>query len=195
MAKNALVSKVSSDFGGIARFKNTERVFVGPEAFSTGTVTGVWAVEVGSNVPSFATDDVGGAGEILIFGCPVPFSDAEVQSGAGNTDRGVKVVGVELLYTVAASALAGFDLDIYKVAFDADGDPTATEVVTTLSFDTAGDAGTEVDDHRAEALVAENDRTFLDSGNVVYGQVVLSDGTASDVNIYGAIWHFERVEE
>lgn len=195
MAKNALVTKDYGNSGAVSRFTNTERWFVGPELIRAVSVTGTWALELGSNIVSLATDDVGGAGEVLAIPFPGRFSDAEVQSGDGVTDRGVKVVGVELLYTVAASALAAFDLDIYKLTFDADGDPTATEVTTTLSLDGASDDGTEIDDHRAEALIAEVDRFFVDSGNVVYAQIVLSDGTASDVNIYGAIWHVERYQE
>lgn len=193
MARNELETQVAQAFGGTAREKNTRRVFVGPELIRPVSVTGVWALELASGVVSLATDDVGGAGEVLAIPMPAEFSDF-AQKG-DNVDRGIKVVGVELLYTVAASALAAFDLDIHKVTFDVDGTPTAAEVTTTLAFDTAGDDGTEIDDHRAEAFIAARDRFFLDSGTVVYGQIVLSDGTASDVNVYGAIWHLERVEE
>lgn len=194
MAKNSLEPAVSQDFGGIARSKNTERIFVPANLIGQAAVTGTWALENDSGVITLGTDD---AGDTNVFVIPLPasFSDAALQSGSGVTDRGLKVIGVELCYQVASSALGAFDLDIYKVTIDADGDPAATEVVTTLSFDTSGDDGTEVDDHRAEALIAENDRFFVDSGSVVYALAEITDGTSSDVNIFGAIWHVQRVEE
>lgn len=187
-------SKVSSDFGAASRYKNTERIFVGPEALGADAVTGTWALEVNTNVPSLATNDAGTTNNFRIP-FPAPFSDAEIQSGSGVTDRGVKVIGVELIYEVASSALGGFDLDIFKLVFDAEGGGTATEVTTTLSFDTGGDAGTEIDQHRAFAKIAEVDRFFMDSGTIVFGRADITDGTASNVNILGAIWHVERVEE
>lgn len=187
-------TKVSSDFGAASRYKNTERIFVGPEALGTDAVTGTWALEVNSNVPSLATDDASTTNNIRIP-FPAPFSDAEIQSGSGVTDRGVKVIGVEVIYQVAASALGAFDLDIWKVTISSVGAPTAAEVTTTLSFDTNGDDGTEVDTHRAFAEIAEVDRFFLDSGTIVFGRLDITDGTSSDVNIVGAIWHVERVEE
>ena len=194
MAKRALVTKASSDFGGVSRLKNTKRVFVAANQIGQAAVTGTWALENASGVITLGTDD---ASTTNVFQIPLPaaFSDAEMQSGSGVTDRGVKVLGVELLYQVATSALGAFDLDIYSVVVDADGDPAATEVVTTLTPDTTGDDGTEVDDHRMAALIAENDRFFLDSGRVVYALAEIEDGTSSDVNIFGAIWHLEVTEE
>ena len=44
MAKTTLETRASSDFGAISRFKNTERIFVGPEALAQDAVTGTWAL-------------------------------------------------------------------------------------------------------------------------------------------------------
>lgn len=195
MSKSVVIAtKASQDNGAISRTKNTRRVFVPASLIGQAAVTGTWALENASGVITLGTDD---AGTTNVFTIPLmhPFSDAEVQSGSGVTDRGVKVLGVELCYQVATSALGAFDLDIYKVTIDAEGAPTATEVTTTLTPDTVGDAGTEVDDHRMQAVIAERDRFFVDSGTVVTALAEITDGTSSDVNIFGAIWHLEIVEE
>lgn len=195
MAKStALATKASQDFGPVSRRKNTQRLFITPGELEQAAVTGTWALEVNSNVTSLATDDAGTTNNINIP-LPVRFSDAEIQSGSGVTDRGVKVVGLELIYEVAASALGGFDLDIWKYTVSSVGAVTAAEVTTTLTFDTANDAGTEIDTHRAYATIAERDRFFIDSGTLVIGRADITDGTSSDVNIIGAIWHLEVVEE
>lgn len=194
MSKNALETKRSDSFGAISRNKNTERVFVGPNGFAQIAVTGTWALEANSSVPSLGTDDASTTNVFNVF-CPAPFSDAEVESGSGVTDRGYRVIGYEVLYQVATSALGAFDADLYKLTLNDTAIPTAAEVTTTLSFDTAGDAGTEVDFHRAEVLIAERDRFFVDSGQTVFAQIEITDGTSSDVNLFGVIWHLERVEE
>lgn len=185
-------TKVSESFGAIARHKNTERVFVHPGEFIPGAVTGTWAMEYNSNVPSLATDD---AGTTNVFDIPMhaPFSDAEIQHSV--TDRGVKVAGLAIQFEVAASALGAFDLQIWKLTPTAEGAFAAAEVPTTVSFDTDGDDGTEIDQHWAYAAVVERDRAFMDTGAIYVGRASFTDGTASDVNILGATWHLERVEE
>lgn len=185
-------TKVSTSFGAVSRVKNTERVFVHPGEFIPVAVTGTWAMEYNSNVASLATDD---AGTTNVFDIPLhaPFSDAEIQHGV--TDRGLKVAGLSVQYVVAASALTSVDVDIWKLTPDAEGNFTAAEIVTTLSFDTPGDTGLEVDQHWAYAAIAENLRGFMDTGAIYVGRASFEDGTASDVNILGAIWHLERVEE
>ena len=195
MAKSVVIdTKASQDFGPISRRSNAVRVFVHPADIKQIAVTGTWALEEATNVPSLATDD---AGTTNVFNVPldVPFSDAEIQGGSGVTDRGYRVLGLELIYQVAASALGAFTLKIFKLVPTAVGVVAATEITTTLVPDTAGDAGTEVDTHRMQATIASRDRFFVDSGTVVFGQVNITDGTASDVNINGAIWHLEKVEE
>lgn len=195
MTKSVVIdAKASQDFGPISRRSNAVRVFVHPADIKQIAVTGTWALEEATNVPSLATDD---AGTTNVFNIPlnVPFSDAEIQSGSGVTDRGYKVIGLELIYQVAASALGAFDLNIFKLVPTAVGVVAATEIATTLVPDTAGDAGTEVDTHRMQATIASRDRFFVDSGTVVIGKIDITDGTSSDVNLNGAIWHLEKVEE
>ena len=106
MASTVAETRRASDFGGISRDKNTRRLFVGPSQIKTLSVTGTWALEANSNVLSFATDDVGGAGELLMVPCPVEFSDMIVK-GSTVVDRGVRLVACEVMYQVAVSALAG----------------------------------------------------------------------------------------
>lgn len=194
MAKTVLEAKRSEMFGAISRKRNTSRLFVAGGNFVPAAVTGTWAAENASGVVTLATDD---AGTTNVFQVPFPvvFSDHAVEGGQAATDRGIRVIGCEVIYQVAASALASFDLDIYRVNLDVEGDPTAAEIVTTLGFDTGGDTGVEIDDHRATATIAERDRFFMDSGSIVYALAEFEDGTASDVNIFGAIWHFETYEE
>jgi hypothetical protein len=193
MAKSVVIAtKASEDLGAVSRKDNTVRVFVHPADIKQIAVTGTWALEEATNVPSLATDD---AGTTNVFDIPlvVPFSDAEIQSGSGTTDRGYKVLGLELIYQVATSALGAFDLSIFKLVPTAVGVVAATEITTTLTPDTAGDDGTEVDTHRMQAVVAERDRLFVDSGTIIIGKVAITDGTSSDVNLNGAIWHLEKV--
>ena len=194
MAKNALETQVSQSHGSVAREKNTIRVWVPASMFGQIAVTGTWALEENSDLFSLATDDAGSTNVIEI---PLPMwcSDAALQSGTGVTDRGVQVIGVEVFYQVATSALGGFDLDIYRITLNSTAVPTVAEVTTTLSADTGSDDGTEVDTHRMEALINARDRFYLDSGNQVYGQLDITDGTSSDVNLFGAMWHLKVVEE
>lgn len=194
MTSTVAETRRAETFGGIARDKNTARLWVSPNRIVPISVTGTWAMEVNSNVPSLATDDVGGATERLMVPCDVEFSDF-IQRGSSNVDRGVQLIAVELIYEVAASALAGFDLDIWKVTYDTEGVATAAEVTTTLTFDTAGDTGVEIDQHRALATITERDRIWWDGGTSFHGEIDLADGTASDVNILGAIWHYRRLYE
>ena len=193
MASSVLETRRASDFGGIARDKNTERVFVGPNLIGQMAVTGTWALEANTNVQSLATDDAGST-NLLSIPFIAPYSDLIVR-GSSAVDRGVKVIGLEIIYEVAASALSDADLYIYKTTFDAEGTGTATVVTTTTTMDTAGDAGTEIDQHRMYVTIAENNRFFLDGGTIVHGIFDVDDGTSSDVNILGAIWHIQRVEE
>lgn len=194
MAKNSLETQVSQSHGSIARDKNTIRVWVPASMFGQAAVTGTWALEENSNVFSLATDDASSTNVIEI---PLPMwcSDAALQSGTGVTDRGVQVIGLEVLYQVATSALGGFDMDIYKLTLNSTTVPTAAEVVTTLSADTGSDDGTEVDTHRMEAVINSRDRFFLDSNTQVYGQLDITDGTSSDVNLFGAMWHLRVLDE
>ncbi len=192
----ALETVKSEDFGGIARRKNTRRLFVSPNRFEQLAVTGTWALELNSNVPSLATDD---AGTTNVFGIPFPaeFSDMAVQSGSGVVDRGIRVVGLSVVYQVAVSALGGVDLTLYNQTINGStGVVSAAAVTTTDTIDAAdGSAGTEVDTHVFSVTVAARDRVFVASGTVPYAQFSATDGTSSDVNIVGAIWHVERIEE
>ena len=192
---NLIEAHVSESHGSVARHKNTEKLWVPAQFITDGVTTGTWALETATLINTFATDDVGGAGETILIPWVGEFSDAAIENGAAAVDRGVKVIGLELMYQVAVSALAAMDLDIHHLTFDLEGTPTNAETVTTLTFDTDGDDGTEVDLHRVVASVAKPARTFVTTTNIPQGVFTISDGTASDVNISGAFWHIERVVE
>lgn len=190
-----LVTAVASNSGATARFKNTRRIFVSPGQFEELATTATWVLQQTTNVPQLFTTD-GSTTNILGIPFPGEFSNSKIQDGGTAVDRGIKIVGLELMYTVATSALGAFTCDIFKVAFAAaDGAPTATTIVSTDTFLPDGNDGTEVDVHRFSTLVAENDRFFMDGDLVVYAELNMTDGTASDITIHGAIWHVERYEE
>lgn len=194
--KTTLVTRRADSHGSVARFRNTRRVWVDPALIRTLAVTGTWVLEANSNALSLATDDVGAAtGELLVIPYPGQVSDAEIETSNGGTDRGVRIVGCEIMYQVAASALAVADLVIYRTARDAEGVPTTTVVPSTLSTDDADATPLEIDEHRYSEIVAENDRFFLDTANTVHAVMEFGDGTSSDVNIFGAFWHIEEVQE
>jgi len=189
----AFDTTASEDFGGIARKKNTGRVFVGPEQFNELATTGTWVLQQTSNVPEFFTTDAGST-NILGVWFPGPVSDATVQGSS--VDRGTRVIGVEVFYTVATSALGDFVPGLFSVAFtDADGVATATAITATEENLPAANDGTEIDNHRLQLEILEVNRAFLDSGTQVYLELNITDGTASDVTIRGAVWHYETLEE
>lgn len=180
--------------GAVSRFKNTRRIFVHPADFKEIAVTATWALEEASNVPELATDDASST-NILNVILPAEYSNLDA-SGDGNVDRGVRVIGIELMYEVAASALATAVYGIYKLEFaSADGAPTATAITTTNTFLPDGNDGTEIDVHRVQVEIDEKDMIFMDGDTVIFCRVALADGTSSDINISGAIWHLERTEE
>ncbi len=181
--------------GVVSGFKNTRRIFVSPGQFEELATTATWVLQQTTNVPQFFTTD---ASSTNILGIPFPgeFSNAKIQGGQSAVDRGVKIVGLELMFTVATSALGAFTCDIFKVAFAAaDGAPTATTIASTDTFLPDGNDGTEIDVHRFSTLIAASDRFFMTGDLVVYAELNMTDGTASDITIHGAIWHVERTEE
>lgn len=195
MATNALETVRASAHGSIARIKNTRRFWVPPSMIATLDVTGTWVLDVNTNVVSLITSDVGGDGELLYIPYTGWVSDLAVEKGQSAVDRGVRIIGLEVMYEVAASALADADLFIIKTTIDADGDGSAAAVTATQSADDEDATPVEIDDHRVFVTVAERDRFFLDSGTIVHGILDLADGTSSDVSIVGAFWHVEIHEE
>lgn len=194
MATNGLETQAVQSSGAVSRFKNTRRVWVSPNEFQQTAVTGTWALEEASNVSSLATDDAG-TSNVFLIPLNAEFSDAAIEGGGSATDRGIRVIGLELHHQVATSALGGFDLTIYSVVVASDGGYTATAVSDTTTWDTSGNDGTEIDNHRTEVLIASRDRFFVDADRIVYARLELTDGTSSDVNIRGATWHLARTEE
>ena len=188
----ALETRVAEDFGGISRIKNTRRVFVPPAQFDELAVTGTWVLQQTSNVPEKFTTDASST-NILGVNFPAEVSDLAAQ---GALDRGVRIIGVEVYYEVATSALGGFTPGLFLLSYtDADGAATATAVTATEENLPAGNDGTEIDVHRLQMTIAESNRVFLTSGQTMYLELSVDDGTASDVTFRGAVWHFERHEE
>jgi hypothetical protein len=187
-----LETRAAQDFGGIARRKNTRRLFVGPYEINTLAVTGVWVRAAATNVLEFTTADAGGAGELLVAPFPRECSDL-ISRGSTDVDRGVKIVGCEILYRITNSALADIDFTIFKQEYTAAGAAVATAMVATQAFD-AG-TGVEMATHRASLTIAAANREFATSDRSFYLLIDLDDGTASDVFIAGVVWHYELVEE
>ena len=183
-------------FGGVARKTNTKKFWVAPSLITAMTVTGTWDLdesEIVTNAVSFMTDDAGGAGERLY----VPYTgylNDHISRGSAEPDKGNRIIALEVIYTVGASALADFDLEIWRTTFNAEGLPVMAAVTIATVPDTVGDTGREIDEHRLHAFINARDRFFLTSGDVVHGIIDIDDGTASDVDIYGAIWHVEEYE-
>ena len=188
----ALETRAAESAGSVARFKNTERVFVSPSELGQAAVTGTWALEYNTNVLSLATDDAGTT-NLIDVPFPVPFSDLVSQSA--DVDRGVRIVGLEVIYQVAASALGAVSLTLYRNTVTAAAAVSAAAVTATTTFDTDGDAGTEIDTHVIRIAIAARDRTFVDSAHFPTAVFSATDGTSSDVNIMGAVWHIERTME
>lgn len=179
--------------GAISRDKNTRRVFVSPANFAQAAVTGTWALaEEITSVMSLQTDD---AGTTNVFNIPFPVQYSDFNQRGSTVDRGVQIVGLEVMYQVATSNIAAVALAIVNVAFAAIGTPAATTLTTTTTFDTGDATGLTQVHHRIKAYVATRDRVYIDSGSVPYGRFSVTDGTSSDVNIHGAIWHLRVVEE
>lgn len=191
MATNALETVDSQSFGGVSRVTNAKRLWVPPSHISILAVTGTWVNEANSNVASLATDDVGGDGELIMIPCPLTASD-HISRGSSTVDKGIRIIGLEVFYQVAVSALTDIDWFLYHTVFSAVGAGTATAITKTDTYDTAGDTGVEIDTHRVEILINARDRFFLTSGDVIHAVMDMQDGTASDVNIFGAYWHYEQ---
>jgi hypothetical protein len=193
MAKTTPVTINNGSNGTIARDTNAHRVWYGAGDIKQVAVTGTWALETNSNVVSLGTDD---ASSTNVFGIDLPakYSDNAIQDGS-TTDRGIEVQALDLRYQVATSALGAIAFALYKVTFDAEGTPTATAITTTTTFDTDGDDGTEVDVHLATVSIAEGNRFFVDSNAIVYATAAITDGTSSDVNLFGGNWYIRTVAD
>ena len=185
---------VAQSFGGVARLKNTRRLFVGPGMIDELATTATWVLQQTANVPELFTTD-GSTTNILGIPFPGEYAQFAAEGSGAAVDRGIRIVALELLYSVATSALGAFTCDIFKLTFtEADGQETAATVASTDTFQ-GGATGVEIDDHRFQTLIAVRDRFFLGDTTSVYAEVNMTDGTASDIIIRGAIWHYERVEE
>jgi len=184
---------VAQASGAIAVDKNTVRVHITPGQFIELATTGTWVQQVTTNVPELFTTD---ASTTNVLQIPMPAEISALASQSAGVDRGIQVVGLELMYDVATSALASMDIDIFRINFAAaDGAATAVAVPDTTTFLPDGNDGTEVDVHRVIVSIAANDRFFLDGDSTIYANVQMTDGTASDITISGAIWHLRRVYE
>ena len=190
-----LETSVAQSFGGVARLKNTRRLFVGPGMIDELATSGTWVLRQTANVPELFTDDAVTA-NILGIPFPAEYANFASEGGGSAVDRGIRIIGIEVMYTVANSALGSMSLDIFAVTLaEADGADSAATIASTDTFLPSGTDGTEIDDHRVQTLIAVRDRFFLDDVISVYAELNMADGTASDIIIRGAIWHYERFEE
>lgn len=195
MANPSLETIVAQDFGGIARRKNTQRLWVPPNDIAQAAVTGTWVLENAAVALTMAlTTADAGTTNVFQIAFPGPFSDMAANSGSGIVDRGVRIVGIHVPYTITNSDLAAVTLKIYQGSFTTAGLISTTEITSTTSFATEATGLTQTT-HIAKAVIASRDRVFVQSGAPCYAQLTMTDGTASDVWIYGACWHYELVEE
>jgi hypothetical protein len=193
MGKTTLETRVSQAHRALSAVKNTERIFVPPNKL--GYVTGTWTLAVASNVWSMNKTAADNTATVYI---PFPgaFSDAALDSGAGATDRGVQVIGVELICTAATADLdAAITLKLYSDALADNGAAlgAATEVPTVLGGLVGVAHTTNV--RRVTATVDGTQRYFIDSGRGIHGEAVIDAGASTVVKVFGAIWHIKRIEE
>ena len=92
----SLETAVAQNFGGISRNKNTRRLFVGPGMIDELATTGTWVLQQTSNVPELFTTD---ASTTNILGIPFPgeYADFAAEGSGAAIDRGIRILGVELL--------------------------------------------------------------------------------------------------
>lgn len=159
-------------------------------------ITGTWAGALASNVFSM---DKTAADETSTVYIPFPsrFSDMAVQSGSAVVDRGVRVLGIEIMYSVATAAMDAVAATLYKDTYAANGTLNTAAAVTT-TYDTGHDTAAEritVDEHRLALLIAAGDREFLTNLQGMHAEVSLNAAATSVVKVFGAIWHFELIEE
>lgn len=195
MGISTLETRRADNFGGIARAKNTRRVFVPPNAWAYPT--GTWTPTFAANV--FSMDKTAADNTCVAYvPCPAPqISDAAVESSAAAVDRGVRPIALEIMYSVATAALDAVDVALLKDTY-ADSATLNTAAAVTSSYDAAHDTAGEritVDEHRLSLLIAERDRFFLSSGVGVHGEATFNAAATSVLKVFGAIWHLEVVED
>jgi hypothetical protein len=195
VANPSLETVAAGDFGGIARRKNTQRLWVPPNDIAQAAVTGTWVLENAAIASTMAlTTADAGSTNVFQIAFRGPFSDLAVQSGSGIVDRGARVIGIVVPYTVTNSNLAAVTLKIYQGSFTTAGLISTAEITSTTSFATEATGLTQTT-HLAKAIISASNRVFVQSGAPCYAQLTMDDGTASDVWIYGACWHYEVVED
>ena len=188
-----LETPVSQDFGGIARRKNTGRLWV--PASQMHFATGTWTLTIASNlITQVKTAGAETATAYVPF--PARFSMGAFQSGSGVVDRGIRPLGVEFLVRVATANLSGVPtIKIFKTPQPVNGGavPTVAEVTSTTGGDATVTAATTV--RRINALIASRDREFLTDTATYHAEVALAAAATTAIAVYGAFWHFEFVED
>lgn len=184
---------VAQDFGGIARRKNTGRLWVPPTQIKY--VTGTWTETIASNlitVVKTTTDET----STLYIPCPANFSMGAYQSGSGIVDRGIRLIGVEFLVRIATADLDAVPtIAIYKTPQPASGGavPTVAAVTTTTGGNATVTAATSV--RRLNALIASANREFMTDVATFHAEVALNAAGTTAIASYGAFWHYEVIED
>lgn len=182
----------AQDFGGIARRKNSRRLWVPPTQMKY--VTGTWTETIASNlitVVKTATDET----STIYVPFPINFSMGAYQSGSGVVDRGVRIIGIEFLVRIATADLDAVPtIAIYQTPQPISGGavPTVTELTSTKVVG-AVTAATTV--RRITALVAPSDRVFATDVLTFHCEVGLNAAATTAEAVYGAFWHYEVIED
>lgn len=195
MANPSLETVAAQDFGGIARRKNTQRLWTGPAGFIQAAVTGTWVYE-NAKVATASALTTADAGTTNVFHIDFtgPASDMAANSGSGVVDRGTRIIGVTVPYIVGVSDIAATTCKIYQGTLSTAGALTVVELASTTTFATEATGLTQTT-HLMKCVIAARDRTFVTSGNPVWCEVTVTDGTSSDVWYFGLTWHYETIEE
>lgn len=194
---------VAEAYRGLASIKNTSRIWVGATQVgvgfaTTGSAQAFVVKEVSTGLfsmqdPSLAANE----DWAFIVDFPGEFSDLAVEGGGSAVDRGIRVIGCEVLWDTDA-ALDDVAVTLHRTTLLATGTLPTTATIA-ISQDSAHDTSTErktADEHRMQVIIAKKDRFFMDGESLVVARVEFINGSSTpQVDFYGVLWHFERVTE
>ncbi len=202
MTRITLETKVAEAYRGLASIKNTSRIWVPASETrgfaTTGSAQAFVLTEVSTGLISMQDPSLAANEDwAFIANFPAEFSDLAAEGGGSAVDRGVRVIGCEVLWDTDA-ALTDVTVTLHRMTLLATGTLPTVAAITT-SFDSAHDTTAErltADEHRMQVTVAERDRFFMDGESVVVARVEFVNAASTpQVDFYGVLWHFERVAE
>lgn len=190
MSTAALETLRAEANGSPSRFSNAQRKWVPPTQLF-GTV-GTWTVTNSSSVWTYNHSNADDT-SVIYVPCTIDFSDLAVSSGSGVVDRGVRVIGLEVLYTNGTADLdAVIGIALFKDTVpDTGGTAMATTSVTVTQ--TVPVVTQSAVQRRGSAFIAASDRFFLTNAVQMHGEVTINAAATSVVKVQGCIWHYEKI--